>query len=158
MERNKLLAMRLQEVLLDGYWVANTNYKDLLGKITVKEATTRIGNLNTIAALTFHVNYYLGGLLNALQHGTLDIHDKYSFDLLPLRSEKDWQNLVNVLLDNASQFVNEVEQLPDEKMDQPFVKEKYGTWQRNLEGVVEHAYYHLGQISLIRKLVTAPAK
>ena len=27
------------------------------------------------------------------------------------------------------------------------------TYLRNIEGVIEHSYYHLGQISLIRKLI-----
>jgi hypothetical protein len=31
--------------------------------------------------------------------------------------------------------------------------EQYGTWQRNLEAVIEHSYYHLGQIILIRKMI-----
>jgi hypothetical protein len=155
MKRNILLAERLREVLLDGFWVANTNYQTLLADITLEQATTRVGNLNTIAALTFHVNYYLGGLLNALRHGTLDIHDKYSFDLLPLRSEKDWRDLVQVFLDQATQFVREVEQLPEEKLESSFAKEEYGTWLRNIEGTIEHCYYHLGQISLLRKIVQA---
>ena len=145
-------------MLLDGFWVANTNFKDMLSHITVQQATTKIADLNTIAALTFHVNYYLGGLQHAFRHGSPDIHDKYSFDLLPLRQEEDWQKLVNSLLDNAAQFVKEVEQLPEENLDEEFVKEKYDTWQRNIEGVIKHCYYHLGQISLLRKLASAPSK
>ena len=38
--------------------------------------------------------------------------------------------------------------------DQPFIDAKYGTFLRNIEGVIEHSYYHLGQISLIRKLIS----
>ena len=44
--------------------------------------------------------------------------------------------------------------MPDTKLEEPFVDEKYGTYLRNIEAVIEHSYYHLGQISLIRKLIT----
>ena len=36
---------------------------------------------------------------------------------------------------------------------QTFVYEKYGSYLRNIEGVIEHSYYHLGQVSLIRKMI-----
>jgi hypothetical protein len=44
--------------------------------------------------------------------------------------------------------------MEDYIFDKPFIDEKYGTFLRNIEGVIEHSYYHLGQISLIRKMIT----
>ncbi|HMQ69795.1 MAG TPA: hypothetical protein PKA90_12460 [Ignavibacteria bacterium] len=38
-------------------------------------------------------------------------------------------------------------------LEQTFADKKYGTYLRNTEGFFEHSYYHLGQISLIRKLI-----
>lgn len=84
MERNKELANRLHEVLLNGRWIANTNYKLQIESITWKQATQKIENLNTIAALTFHINYYLAGILNVFKGGKLEIRDQYSFDLQPI--------------------------------------------------------------------------
>lgn len=43
--------------------------------------------------------------------------------------------------------------LTDEAILSPFVMEKYGTYLRNLEGVIEHSYYHLGQIAIIKKQI-----
>lgn len=149
-----LLSHRLREVLLNGHWIANTNYKELLAGISWQQATQKTGNLNTIAALTFHVNYYLEGLLNVFNGGKLEISDKYSFNLPPIESEADWDKLVNDLLSNAEKFVAAVEHFPAEKLEQPFVDEKYGTYRRNIEGVIEHGYYHLGQISLIKKMIS----
>lgn len=153
MERNKELANRLNEVLLDGHWIANTNYKSQVESITWKQATHKIGTLNTIACLTFHVNYYLAGLINVFKGGGLEIRDKYSFDTPPIESETDWRRLMNEFLVNSEIFVKEVAKLTDSKLDEPFVDEKYGTYLRNIEGVIEHSYYHLGQISLIKKMI-----
>ena len=154
MTRSLSIANRLREVLLNGHWIANTNYKEQILSINWQQATQKVGNLNTIAALTFHINYYLEGLLNVFNGGKLDISDKYSFDLPKIQSETDWNKLVNNFLSNSENFVNQVEQLADSILDQPFVDEKYGTYLRNVEGVIEHSYYHLGQVSLIKKLIS----
>lgn len=152
-ERNTVLANRLKEVLLDGRWIANTNFKIQLESVTWLQATQKIGTLNTIAALAYHVNYYLAGILNVFKGGNLEIRDKYSFDLPPIESEMDWKRLVDEFLRNSEGFVKEVTKLQDSKLDEPFTDEKYGTYLRNIEGVIEHSYYHLGQISLIRKMI-----
>jgi hypothetical protein len=56
MTRNFTLASRLREVFLNGHWIANTNFKEQIQSINWRQATQKMGNLNTIAALTFHVN------------------------------------------------------------------------------------------------------
>lgn len=153
MNRSSDLANRLKEVLLDGRWIAYTNFKEQIESVTWEQATQKVGSLNTIAALTYHVNYYLAGILNVLKGGVLEIKDKYSFDLPPIVSETDWKVLVATFLKNAEEFIEEVALLSDSQLDVTFVDEKYGTYLRNLEGVIEHSYYHLGQVTLIRKLV-----
>lgn len=155
MTRNQNLASRLREVYLNGRWIANTNYKEQIESITWQQATQKVANLNTIALLTYHVNYYLAGLIAAFQNGKLEISDKYSFDMPPLHSEHDWKMMVEGFLSNAEKFGQCVEQLEDHRLDEAFIDEKYGTYLRNIEGVLEHSYYHLGQISLIRKMITS---
>ena len=155
MTRGVLIANRLREVLLNGHWIANTNFKEQLSGVTWEQSTQSVGSLNTIAALTFHVNYYLEGLLQVLKGGKLEISDQYSFALPPIHAEKEWNKLVNDLLSNAEKFANQVEKFSDDMLDKPFADEKYGTYLRNIEGVIEHSYYHLGQISLIRKMIAS---
>ena len=153
MTRNLTIASRLREVLLDGHWIANTNFKEQILNVNWRQAIQKTGSLNTIAALTYHINYYLAGLLNAFEKGKLEISDNYSFDLPQIQSEADWKELVTNFLSNSEKFASHVEQMDDNLLDQPFVDEKYGSYLRNIEGVIEHSYYHLGQISLIRKMI-----
>jgi uncharacterized damage-inducible protein DinB len=153
MTRNLAIANRLREVLLDGKWIANTNFKEQILSVSWEQAIQKVYNLNTIALLTFHINYYLGGLLNVFNGGKLEIKDKYSFDLPEIKSEKDWNKLVNDFLNNSEMFAKQVEQLDESILEQPFVDKKYGSYLRNIEGVIEHSYYHLGQVSLIRKMI-----
>ncbi len=151
--RNIFIANRLREVLLNGKWIANTNFKEQIDSVTWQQATLQFGDLNTIAKLTFHINYYLEGVLHVLNGGPLEIRDQYSFDLPEIKTEADWLQLVTTFTRSATLFADKVETIPDEMFDQVFVEEKYSTYIRNFEGIIEHAYYHLGQVVLIRKLV-----
>ena len=158
MENASQLATRFREVVLNGRWIANTNFMDQLAQVNREQATHRIGSLNTIAALTFHINYYIAGVLNVFEGGGLEIRDRYSFDLPPIETEEAWEALVNTLKTNAEKFADHVGRMSAETLDSGFVDEKYGTYRRNIEGMIEHSYYHLGQVSLIRKMILADGK
>lgn len=151
--RSTFIANRLREVLLNGTWIANTNFKDQIENLTFQEAIHQVGNLNSIAALTFHINYYLDGILNVFKGGGLEIRDAYSFDLPPMESDSDWEQLKQLFYANAESFVNRVAQFDESIWDEDFVDPKYGTYLRNIEGVIEHSYYHLGQVVLIKKMI-----
>lgn len=153
MENANQLARRFREVILDGKWIANTNFKQHLSNTTWKEATKKVGTLNTIAALTFHINYYIDGVLNVFKGGDLEIRDKFSFDAPPIESKVDWDNLCQSLFDNAQVFSDYVEKLSPTELEEAFVDIKYGSYRRNIEGMIEHSYYHLGQISLLKKMI-----
>ncbi|MEA1849503.1 DUF1572 domain-containing protein [Chryseobacterium sp. MHB01] len=153
MSSTSQLAKRFREVLLDGLWIANTNFKDQLSNVNMEQATAKIGSLNTIAMLTFHIDYYIAGLIHVFEGGDLEIRDQYSFDLPPVESEEQWENLKSKLWKDAEKFAALLEQMPDSKMSEGFVDEKYGTYLRNIDGMIEHCYYHLGQITLIKKLL-----
>ena len=155
MESGVQLAGRIREVFLDGKWIANTNYNKVLSDVSFEGATRKLKDLNSIALLTFHVNYYVSGVLNVLRGGPLTIRDKYSFDMPTLAEEDNWAQLRSDLETNAMAIVQEVEKLSNEQLEKNFVKPEYGTFRRNLEGLIEHSYYHLGQISLLRKMLNS---
>jgi hypothetical protein len=153
MKLTTALAKRFREIILNGDWVIATNFKKQLSDLTWKQATTKIGTLNTIAALTFHVDYYIAGILNVFEGGSLDIRDKYSFNLPPIKSKEDWEKLLDKIWNDAEKFANLIELMPDKKLEEVFADKKYGSYERNINAMIEHSYYHLGQITLIKKMV-----
>lgn len=148
------IANRFREIILNGTWVANTNYKHQLENLDWKIAVTPIKNLNTISVLAQHIHYYINGLNIVFKGGPLDIKDKFSFDFPAINSQEEWQTFLTKFWNNTEEFASLVEKMPDEKLDQAFIDEKYGTYKRNIEAMIEHSYYHLGQIVLIKKLLT----
>ncbi|WP_435412890.1 DUF1572 domain-containing protein [Psychroserpens mesophilus] len=153
MESSKQLAQRFRELFLNGTWIANTNYQKLLTDVNWLQATQKIGTINTIAVLTFHINYYVEGVLQVIEGGSLDIRDKYSFDAPRITSEGDWKSLRNHFFKNTEAFAKHIESMTEDQLESVFVDEKYGSYRRNIEGLIEHSYYHLGQLSLIKKMI-----
>jgi hypothetical protein len=148
------IANRFKEVILNGTWIANTNFKDQLAYTNWELMTSKIDSLNSIAVLAQHIHYYIKGINNVFKNGTLDIKDQFSFDFPPIDSQNKWDDFLTRFWNDAEEFASMIEQMPEEKLNHVFVEEKYGTYQRNIDAMIEHAYYHLGQIVLIKKLVT----
>lgn len=145
-------AKHLRDVYFGGNWTT-TNLKEVLADVTWQQATTKLNSLNTIVALVYHMTYFTSAILKVLQGGPLDAKDKYSFDHPPIRSQKDWDTFLDKIWKEAESITVLIEQLPDDRLGEKFMDEKYGNYYRNLHGLIEHTHYHLGQVVIIKKLL-----
>lgn len=89
MKNTSEIANRFRETILNGTWIANTNYRDQLENLDWKIAVTPVKNLNTISLLAQHIHYYINGINNVFKGGPLDIKDKFSFDFPPINSQQE---------------------------------------------------------------------
>jgi hypothetical protein len=151
------MAKHFRDVYFGGNWTS-VNLKDTLKDISWQQAVTKVHDLNSIAVLVYHVNYYVHVVLKVLQGQPLSASDKFSFDLPPIQSEADWQHLLNTTCAEAESFAGLVEQLPESSLLEIFIDEKYGNYYRNITGIIEHLHYHLGQIVIIKKLLFTAEK
>ncbi len=152
MNLSQQISKHFKEIYFGGNWTGS-NIKDNLVNVNWQQATTKLYELNTIASLVFHINYFVKAGLQVLQIGTLDAHDKFSFDCPPINNQQDWEALLEKTYKDAEQFASLIEQLPEVKLSEIFVAEKYGNYNRNLHGIIEHCHYHLGQIVIIKKII-----
>ena len=60
---------------------------------------------------------------------------------------------MNTFCRESEEFIELVEKMPDKKILSDFVDKQYGTYYRNIDAMIEHTYYHLGQIILIKKRI-----
>ncbi len=151
------IAKHFRDIHFGGNWTC-VNLKDTLTDVTWQQATTKIDSFNTIAALTYHIHYFVSAVLKVLEGGALDAHDKYSFDVPAINNPEDWEKLLAKAWSEAERFADLVEQLPEDRLWEVFSDEKYGNYYRNLNGIIEHSHYHLGQIVIIKKLIVPSAK
>lgn len=152
MSLSKQLAKNLRDVHFGGNWTA-VNMKDALAGITWQQATTQLHTLNTIATLVFHINYYISAVTKTLQGSPLEAKDEYSFAHPPIHTQEDWDAMCNKTFTEAEAFATLIEQIPEVQLWETFMHEKYGTYYRNIQGIIEHTHYHLGQIVVIKKML-----
>ncbi len=149
------IAKHLREVFSGDNWTS-VNMQETLDGVTWQAATTKFNDFNTIASLVFHINYYVTAALGVLKGAPLTAKDIYSFDHPPISTEEQWQQLLRETRAEAEHLASLIEQLPDAKLAETFAADEYGNFYRNLHGIIEHAYYHLGQIVLLKKLLRQP--
>jgi hypothetical protein len=152
MNLTKQIAKQFRDVYFGGNWTASS-LKEHLEDLSWQQATTKVYSFNTIATLVFHMNYYVGVVMEVLWGNTLNAGDKYSFDHPPVLSREDWEKLLDKTWREAESFAILIEQLQESKLWEDFSENKYGNYYRNICGLIEHIHYHLGQIVLIKKII-----
>lgn len=152
MNLSQQIATNFRTVYFGDNWT-DVNLKDSLAGVTWEQATRQIYNCNSIATLIFHMNYYVSRVLRMLQGQPFDAHDSNAFNSPPIHSEEDWQKLLHQFWSDAEAFATEIAKLPESKWDEIFVKEKYGNYYKNINGITEHNHYHLAQIVLLKKIM-----
>ena len=156
MKLTEQIAKHLREIHVGGNWTAS-NLRDKLADVSWEQATTRVNGLHTIAALVYHMNYFVAATLKVLQGGPLDAKDKFSFDHPPIASQQDWESLLEKTWSDAENLALAIEQMPENQLWEHFVDEKWGSYYRCLHGPIEHCHYHLGQIAMLKTMLAADA-
>ena len=148
------LAKHIREIYFGKNWTW-VNIQENLEDVTCEEANTKIGNVNTILTLIYHIHYYTGALFSVLRGGPLTGKDKYSFEHPEISTDEEWKAFLNKIYSEVEELASLVEQLDEDKIWEFFTEEKYGNYYRNIAGFVEHSHYHLGQIVMLKKMIRA---
>jgi hypothetical protein len=100
------------------------------------------------------MNYYLNTVADRVAGRPPVSTHELSFKHPPITCEEDWQALLRKTWTDAKIFAQQIEQLPEEKLWET-ISDEYGNYYRNIQGVIEHNHYHLGQIVIIKKILDA---
>ncbi|MGI9531185.1 DUF1572 domain-containing protein [Lutimonas sp.] len=152
MRITKQLAKQLKEVHFGGNWTAS-DLKKQLNDVNWKEANIQIYSCNSIGTLVYHMNYYIRTVTRVLQGHSLESKDSESFKHPPIDSAETWSKAQRQFFEEARIFEALLQELPEDSLWEDFTDQKYGHYYRNLMGIIEHFYYHLGQIALIKKII-----
>jgi hypothetical protein len=68
------------------------------------------------------------------------------------------REIINKILVEAEKFASLMDLLPESRLGENLADKKYGSYYRNLHGIIEHSHYHLGQIILIKKYCCSSKK
>lgn len=135
-------------------WLGES-YAAKLSDVTEAEAFTQpVNNVHSIAELVAHVIYWRSPIIKKLK-GEKDYVGKMdspeNWPTLDELKAKGWMKLLEEFDESQNQLVTLLRSAkPHFFMDEykPGV-----TWERLIEGVVQHDIYHLGQLGLVKKMI-----
>lgn len=129
------------------------NLADTVSDINYQEATTLTkASPNTIAMLVHHLKFYNEVVLKRLHGTNPKISSANGFDMPPVENEEQWKQLVNDCLQSAKKLAEAALVFPAEKLES-VPAGGHNNMYKNLHGIAEHAHYHVGQITILKKLL-----
>lgn len=146
------ISKHFKTLYFGGNWT-EVSFKSVVADVNWQQATQQIESFNSIVALVYHTHYFVKAQLAVLQGQPLKASDAESFNHPPISSEDDWQHFLTHVFEVAEAYSSAVAQLSDVQLNQVFVNEAYGTYYSNIQGMIEHCYYHLGQLSFLKKML-----
>jgi hypothetical protein len=148
MKLTETIAQHFYEVHYGNSWT-DASVKDALQGITWEQAVKKIGNVNTIGLLLFHMDFYNMVVYDRLVG--IKRHFEHEESLkVEITSEDDWQQLQETYFANVVKIHQAILRFDESNL---FEKITENTPYKNLHGLIEHVHYHLGQINLLKKLV-----
>ncbi|MEL7496518.1 MAG: DUF1572 domain-containing protein [Planctomycetota bacterium] len=152
MRSTKEIARQLRECHIGKSWTG-VCFKELLDDVDWKQATTRIHGFHSIATLVFHINYYIDATIKFLESGELNAEDRFSFDAPEIDGATSWEQRVAKMFSDAESLASIIEELPNSKLWETFAEAHYGNHYRCFQGPIEHCYYHMGQIAILKSMI-----
>ncbi len=152
MDLQQQIANDLRKCYLGGNWTA-VALKEHTDGIDWKITTKQVYDLNSIATLIHHMNYYIVANIKVLEGGPLEAKDEYSFSHPPINSQADWDDFIRRIYAQVEHFASLIEKMPERQLWENFTDASYGSYYRNFQGIIEHCYYHLGQIVILKKML-----
>lgn len=135
-------------------WFGN-NLKQQLEGVSAEKATKIPQNLShSIAEIIVHMMAWRLFIIEKL-NGNAE-YEVWETDLdwvkIPQLNEPDWQNLQNQLAENQALLIKTIIEKAEDLFDTKVDGREYN-FRLMLNGIVQHDIYHIGQISIVRKLV-----
>jgi hypothetical protein len=152
MKITEAIAQHITEAVEGVNWT-EVDLKNVLADVSFEEAATLTNaSTNTIAAIVYHLNYYNIKLLERVKGITNPVNASNGFDMQVLKNAEEWNVLRKENITSTKALAVAVSAFPEEKLFD--INPANGlTFYKNLHGCVEHIYYHLGQIFILKTLI-----
>lgn len=155
--RNKVISLKekMDKVYREDPWYGDS-FKSVLKKIDSKTAFIRVGrNTHTIAELVAHIigwrEFVLARLRGDRKFRMIQ-NISFNWRRIDENEETAWKNLLDALDRNQKDVITTLNKSDDDILSMPVYRKKYNM-EFLIEGQIQHDLYHLGQISLLSKML-----
>ncbi len=148
---------RLIQLVKDHYngspWL-DVNIVDHLNDITHIEANKRVGACNTIWQLTYHMMHWRKQNMKRIKgvNAPAPSHN-FIIDIVDT-SEKAWEKMKSDFRKTHESFIDFLFKFEESQYDIIYIPNGH-TYYEHIQGILIHDAYHLGQIVMLRNLISA---
>lgn len=152
MPTKELISQALAEVFIGENWT-DVNVQQVLEGVSFDMAQEQVPfTTNTIAKILYHLKYSNFIIIGRAEGNPLQYDNENKGLAAPLlHSDAEWQNLIKETFASARILSETVRNFYEKKLFEPIV-EGFSSAYRTFQGTAEHAYYHLGQMMMIKNI------
>ncbi len=151
----KILTEKIRDVYGKEPWYGDS-MKSILSNIGPEIVFKKVNaNSHSIAELLAHIVGWREFVLSRIiLDNNFDVEQKESFNWRRIDSDEAsaWKSLLNALEKNQNEIVKILDASDDNVLDLPVAGREYKT-DYLIEGMIQHDIYHVGQISLLKKVL-----
>lgn len=154
MSEKALIADELRRAYHGDAWHGDPLLQILEGVNAAKAAARPIKNAHSIWELVLHIAAWDSAVRRRMTGVAVALADAENFPPVTDTSSTAWQKALEHLQHAHDELIEAVEKFPDASFAKP-VPGKSGehyTFAYMLHGIAQHAAYHAGQISLLKKM------
>ncbi|MDB5021590.1 MAG: hypothetical protein JWQ28_2717 [Pedobacter sp.] len=154
MKITELIALHLIEAHEGSNWT-EVDVRSSLEDVSLKEATMRTkASPNSIASIVQHLTYWNRVMVKRINGIVVADNGSNGFSGPVLHDDEDWSRLKDDNILSAHELANAIMNFNEDALELPILPEHASAY-KNLQGSVEHVYYHLGQIVILKQLIRA---
>jgi uncharacterized damage-inducible protein DinB len=136
---------------------AGLNLYQTLGEITDSTANLKLPFFNsTIHQISRHIlatEFVVIKRLQGIDHSLTDEKDWIPIDKINFK----WLDTVNTIKESKNKLISELRKVADADLNKPIIKD-FSSVYVTLHGHIQHSFYHIGQIVLMKKIIERTAK
>lgn len=130
-------------------WIDVTLVETLHG-ISAEQAQRRLGNCNTIWEIVVHLTAWRENVLQRVQGQVLKTPSSNYIEPVTDTSEAAWTTVLQHLEASQTRWLAFLEQIDAAHLEQVYPTNGM-TYYEQIQGIIQHDAYHLGQIVLLAK-------
>lgn len=142
------MSKHLESVYFGGNWTS-VCFEDVFSQLNLENINHSVKGSATTLTLIYHAHYFVVEVNKVLEGAPLTARDKYSFSPPEISTSEDLSRFIEQIREEAIAFAKNIASRDDDFLASDFIDPQYGTWHKNLMGIIEHLHYHLGQIRMI---------
>lgn len=154
---NKLqdISKRLNQVFQDDPWYGES-IMDVLENLNIDDVNKiPREDFNSIARIVLHMITWREFAIKSFQGDdsfNVQQNDANDWKEITITTEQEWESLLRKLKETQSNILSILQASQDSILNQKVPTRTYSI-EYLLEGIIQHDVYHLGQITLVKKLI-----